>query len=247
MTMNRRQLLLTTPALTALTAPLFSGCASLPPTVPDGLAAGEQRAWQLEGERFWVWLPPEYAQRSERWPLAVFLHGSGERGTDLEKVKIHGPPMWATRGVAYPCILVSPQLEEGARWDPQRLHKLLGALQSRLHVDAQRCVATGLSLGGYGVWQWATAYPQDLAAIAPVCGFGDAARVAAMRNVPVRAYHGDQDRSVPLAPHVACVEALRAAGGKASLTIYPGVGHDSWTPAYQDPDLFPWLLSQRKA
>jgi predicted peptidase len=100
-------------------------------------------------------------------------------------------------------------------------------------------------MGGFGVWHWATAYPHDLAAIAPVCGFGDADRVAAMRGVPVRAYHGDQDSVVPLAPHVACVAALRAAGGTASLTVFPGVGHDSWTPAYNDPDLLPWLLAQK--
>ena len=74
----------------------------------------------------------------------------------------------------------------------------------------------------------------------------DPAKVPAMRGVPVRGYHGDQDTVVPLAPHVACVEALRAAGGTASLTVYPGVGHDSWTPAYNDPGLLPWLLSQRQ-
>jgi predicted peptidase len=240
MTINRRQLMLTTPAL-------LSACASLPPTAPEGLAAGEQRPWQLEGERMWVSLPREYTQRSERWPLLIFLHGSGERGTDLEKVKVHGPPKLVAQGAAYPCIVVSPQLEESARWwDAERLHKLLVALKARLHVDPQRCLGTGLSLGGYGVWHWATAYPRDLAAIAPVCGFGDPAKVAAMRGVPVRAYHGDQDAAVPLAPHVACVEALRAAGGTASLTIYPGVGHDSWTPAYQDPALLPWLLAQRQ-
>ena len=99
MTMNRRQLLLTTPAL-------LSACAALPPTVPDGLAAGEQRAWTLEGERFWIWLPREYAQTSARWPLVVFLHGSGERGTDLQKVKVHGPPKLVAQGQAWPAILV---------------------------------------------------------------------------------------------------------------------------------------------
>ncbi len=239
MTMNRRQLLLTTPAL-------LSACAALPPTVPDGLAAGEQRAWELEGQRFWIWLPRDYAQRSERWPLVIFLHGSGERGTDLQKVKVHGPPKLVAAGAAWPAILVSPQCEDGQRWDPERLHKLLVALKARLHVDPQRCVGTGLSMGGFGMWHWATAHPRDLAAIVPVCGFGDPAKVGAMRAVPVRAYHGDQDTVVPLAPHVACVEALRAAGGTASLTIYPGVGHDSWTPAYNDPDLLPWLLSQRQ-
>lgn len=236
---NRRQLLMTSPAL-------LSACAALPPTVPDGLAAGEQRAWQLEGERLWVWLPREYSQRSERWPLLVFLHGSGERGSDLEKVKLHGPPQLVAAGAAYPCILVSPQLEEGARWDPVRLHRLLLALQVRLHVDRSRCLATGLSLGGHGVWNWASAYPRDLAAIAPVCGYGDPSAVAAMREVPVRAYHGAADPVVPLARQQACVDALRAAGGRATLTIYPGVGHDAWTPAYQDPDLLPWLLAQRQ-
>jgi predicted peptidase len=244
MTMNRRQLLSTTPALATA---LLGGCAALPPTVPDGLAAGEQRPWQLEGERFWVWLPREYTQRSARWPLVVFLHGSGERGTDLEKVKVHGPPKQVAQGAAYPFILISPQLEAGARWDAERLHKLLVALQARLHADPRRCIGTGLSMGGFGMWQWATAYPRDLAAIAPVCGFGDPAKVAAMRSVPVRAYHGDQDPVVPLAPHAACVEALRAAGGTATLTVYPGVGHDSWTPAYNDPELIPWLLAQKQA
>lgn len=239
MTINRRHLMLTTPAL-------LGACASLPPTVPAGLAAGEQRPWQLEGERCWVALPREYSQRRERWPLLIFLHGSGERGTDLEKVKVHGPPMLVAQGAAYPCIVVSPQLEETTRWwDTERLHKLLGGLKARLHVDPLRCVGTGLSLGGFGMWHWASTYPRDLAAVAPVCGFGDPAKVAAMRGVPVRAYHGDQDSVVPLAPHVACVEALRAAGGTASLTVYPGVGHDSWTPAYQDPGLMPWLLAQR--
>ncbi|MGQ3055245.1 MAG: dienelactone hydrolase family protein [Roseateles sp.] len=244
MTMNRRQLLLTTPALAA---PLLSACAAVPPTPPDGLAAGEQRPWALGGERMWVSLPPEYAQKRERWPLLVFLHGSGERGTDLEKVKVHGPPSWAAQGVNQQLIIVSPQLEDGAQWDPERLHQLLAALQARLHIDPERCLGTGLSLGGYGVWQWAYTYPRDLAAIAPVCGFGHPGKVAAMRSVPVRGYHGDQDTAVPLAPHIASIEALRAAGGTASLTIYPGVGHDSWTPAYRDPELIPWLLAQKRA
>ncbi|MGG6495505.1 UNVERIFIED_CONTAM: phospholipase, partial [Bacteroidetes bacterium 56_B9] len=94
----------------------------------------------------------------------VFLHGSGERGTELEKVKVHGPPMQVARGAAPPLILVSPQCEEGRRWDPERLHRLLGALQTRLHIDPQRCLCTGLSMGGFGMWQWATAHPRDLAA-----------------------------------------------------------------------------------
>lgn len=239
--------------LTLGSAALLAGCTStqplpaVPPVPPEGLAAGEQRAWTLGDERLWLWLPPEYAQRREPWPLLVFLHGSGERGTDLEKVKVHGPPMWVARGQSYPLILASPQLEENGDWNPQRLHRLLGELKSRLNVDARRCLATGLSRGGHGVWNWASAYPEDLAAIAPICGYGDPAAVAAMRRVPVRAYHGDADTVVPLSRQQACIDALRAAGGQASFTIYPGVGHGSWIPAYQDPELLPWLLSQHQS
>lgn len=240
MTISRRQLMLTTPAL-------LTACSSVP-APPSGLVPGEQRAWELEGQRFWIWLPTDYRSRDQRWPLVIFLHGSGERGTDLQKVKVHGPPMQiATQDAKPPCIVVSPQLEESSRWwDPERLHKLLVALQARLHIDPKRCVGTGLSLGGFGMWHWATTYPRDLAAIAPVCGFGDPAKVAAMRSVPVRGYHGDMDSVVPLAPHKACVDALRAAGGTATLQVYTGVGHDSWTLAYNDPDLMPWLLAQKQ-
>jgi predicted peptidase len=240
--MSRRHVLMISPAL-------LGACAAttpVAPAVPAGLAAGGQRAWQVGDQRAWVWLPPDYAQRRERWPLLVFLHGSGERGTDLDKVKVHGPPKLIAAGAAWPMVVVSPQLEAGAVWSPQRLHAMLEQLKAQLHVDPKRCLGTGLSLGGHGVWNWATAYPRDLAAIAPVCGFGDPAKVAAMRDVPVRAYHGDADTVVPLAGQQACVDALRAAGGQARLTVYPGVGHDSWTPAYQDPELLPWLLARRQ-
>ena len=239
---KRRELI----GMTAAAA-LLPGCAATAP-----LLAGEQTRTftgvirKSVEWRYLVWMPEAADRPAGGWPLLIFLHGSGERGTDLEKVKMHGPPMWAARGTAYPLILASPQLEEGARWDPERLHRLQQALQGRLHVDRRRSLATGLSLGGHGVWDWASAYPRDLAAIAPVCGFGDPVSVEAMREVPVRAYHGATDSDVPLARQQACVDALQAAGGRASLTIYPGVGHDSWTPAYQDPDPLPRLLAQRQ-
>ncbi|MCH7342880.1 dienelactone hydrolase family protein [Pelomonas sp. CA6] len=244
--MNRRHLLQTLAATSAVLS--GAGCAT-GSSIPDGLAEGRQSAWRLDGAagfaRLWLWLPPGYAQRREPWPLLVFLHGSGERGEDLQRVKVYGPPRLADEGGAQlPCILASPQLEEGARWAPARLHALLEALKSRLRVDPDRVSATGLSLGGHGVWDWACAHPQDLAAIAPVCGYGNPRAVAAMREVPVRAYHGDRDTVVPLARQQACVDALRAAGGQATLTVFPGVGHDAWTPAYQDPQLLPWLLAQ---
>ena len=91
---------------------------------------------------------------------------------------------------------------------------------------------------------WATAFPGDLAAIAPVCGFGDPDDVCRAQHVPVRAYHGEADTVVPLAGQQACVDALRACGGTVEFITYPGVGHDAWNPAYDDPKLMPWLLAQ---
>lgn len=195
--------------------------------------------------RSWLYLPPGYEAGDAAWPLVVFLHGSGERGTELARVKVHGPPKQVDQGRDFPFVLCSPQLEEGRTWSAHDQHALIGALQARLRIDPARICATGLSLGGAGVWAWAAAYPQDLAAIAPVCGYGDPAEVCQASGVPVRAYHGAADDVVPLAAQQACVDALRACGGQVDFTVYPGVGHDAWTPAYEDPALVPWLLAQR--
>ena len=242
-------------AISGVAAPfLLGGCLNLPPL---NLQEGTQAmAFELPGRalpmRCVVTLPRGYLRSSAAWPLVVFLHGSGERGVDLEAVKMHGPPKLAALGAEWPVVLVSPQLEAGVdRWSPADLHALVTLLKARLRIDARRVLATGLSLGGMGVWDWAVAYPGDLAAIAPVCGFADPAMFAksACRalSVPVRAYQGDADTVVPLAAQQASVDALRACGGTVNFIIYPGVGHNAWDPAYNDPDLLPWLLSQRRA
>lgn len=234
----------------ALASPLLMTACSTPD--PAAFQEGQHRHdFVLPGHaapvRSWLYLPKGYLSNSAAWPLVIFLHGSGERGDDLERVKVHGPPKLAAQGASYPFVLVSPQLESGAHWSPARLHDLLAAVQAALRIDPARITATGLSLGGHGAWNWAGAYPQDLAGIAPVCGYGDPAAVCRARTVPVRAYHGDADTVVPLAEHQACVDALRACGGEVSFTIYPGVGHDAWNPAYEDPALVPWLMARRRS
>jgi predicted peptidase len=239
---------------TVLAAPLALGaCAQMTPPTQTVWQEGQQAfELNLPGRssplRMWLYLPRGYlTEPTKAWPLLVFLHGSGECGLDLAQVKLHGPPKLVAQGADYPLVLCSPQLETDTEWPADTLHQLSLALQARLRIDPARVLGTGLSLGGMGVWSWATAYPQDLAAIAPVCGFGDPAAVCRMRAVPVRAYHGEIDDVVPLADEQASVNALRACGGSAELIVYPGVGHDSWNRAYQDPALLPWLLSQRRA
>ncbi len=246
--MNRRHLLraamLPTPAL-------LSACAQA--VAPAGVVAGQQAlSLPLPGraaaQPLLLALPPGYDDEPQRqWPLVVFLHGSGERGSELARVAVHGLPMQVRDGARLPFILCSPLLEAEGDWDAPRLHALLAALRAGWRVDPDRVLATGLSRGGRGCWRWAAAYPRDLAGIAPVCGNGDPATVCQARGVPVRAYHGELDTVVPLALHQASVDALRACGGTVSFTVYPGVGHDSWTPAYRDPGLLPWLLAQRRS
>ena len=196
--------------------------------------------------RFWLALPAGHGlDAQQRWPLVFFLHGSGERGSDLQQVLVHGPAKRVAAGeLQLPFVLVSPQLDEGRRWDPHELQALADLLIAELALDRERLAVTGLSLGGHGCWDWACAYPQRIAAIAPVCGYGDALKACAMRAVPVRAYHGEADDVVPLAAQQAMVDALRRCGGSAELTVYPGVGHHAWDPAYADAGLYAWLAAR---
>lgn len=243
--MMTRRMALATPLLASVS---LYGCMHQPTlNLPEGQhALSLNIAGRREPVRLWLYLPKGYRSSTQAWPLLIFLHGSGERGSDLDVVKTHGPPKLVDLGQDLPFILASPQLEAGGAWDAELLHALSLDLQRRLRIDPSRVLATGLSLGGHGVWSWASRYPEDLAGIAPVCGYGDPAAVCKGRLVPVRAYHGDADTVVPLSQQQACVDALRQCGGIAKLIVFPGVGHDSWTPAYQDPALVPWLLSQRR-
>lgn len=202
-----------------------------------------QHAETFEGTQFQLYLPPLKA--GERLPLLVFLHGSGERGDDVEKVKVHGPPKLAAQGRQLPFIVISPLLGKDQDWDAARIMALIDAAQARLPVDAGRIYLTGLSRGGHATWNIAAQYPQRFAAIAPVAGRGKPEQACALREVPVWSFHGDADGVVPIAGNQAMVDAVRACGGKPRFTVYPGVGHDSWTASYDNPELYAWLLKYR--
>ena len=234
----------------ALTSTAAWPAAAAIPGSPGGQAATDTTvSLMLQATlRHWLYLPPGYAEQAEhRWPLIVFLHGAGERGRELQRVKAHGLPKLLEAGLAVPAIVVSPQCDDNLVWDPHLLHALLLTLRTQLRIDPQRVTVTGMSMGGAGCWDWAMSYPEDLAGIAPVCGYGRPLRIARMRTIPVRAYHGSDDMVVLPAEQRELVGVLRDIGGEAALTIYPGVGHDSWNPAYADPGLLPWLLARRRA
>lgn len=201
-----------------------------------------------------LFLPEGYGlDPDQRWPMILFLHGAGERGNDLNLVKKHGIPKVAERRPGFPFVCVSPQCPADSWWSEQRevLIALLDHVLAEYRVDPQRVYLTGLSMGGFGTWDLATRYPEYFAAIAPICGggpahFGFPQRVAALKEVPVWAFHGAKDPVVPVEESIKLVDALKGYGGDARLTIYPEAGHDSWTATYDNQELYDWFLSHRK-
>ncbi|HPU34142.1 MAG TPA: PHB depolymerase family esterase [Phycisphaerae bacterium] len=197
--------------------------------------------------KYLLYLPEGYDKDPDKkWPLILFLHGAGERGDNLEKVKIHGPPKLVEHGRKLPFIVVSPQCPADSWWEPVSLNALLDEVQDRHRVDPDRIYVTGLSMGGFGTWDLATRYPERFAAIAPICGGGNKLLVGRIKNVPVWAFHGDADPVVPVKRTDEMVEALKRAGGNVKYTCYPGVQHDSWTATYNNPELYEWFLSHKR-
>ena len=179
--------------------------------------------------------------RPARLPLVVALHGAGERGTDLADVARHGLTRRLADGFRPPFAVVAPQCPADRWWDLDALLALLDGALDRLGADPSRVAITGLSMGGYGAWGLATRAPERIAACAPVCGGGHPFFADRLRAVPIRAYHGALDEVVPLRASAEMVEAVNAAGGAATLTVYPDAAHDSWTPAYADDGLYAWF------
>lgn len=225
--------------------------ASVPALSADEPTAGKQIEQTFEKQvpvtlRYLLYVPKDYEQQ-ESWPLLLFLHGSGERGDNLEVVKKHGPPRLAAEGKELPFIVVSPQCPADRRWRPFELSALLDDLQERLKVDRRRVYVTGLSMGGYGTWELAAFEPRRFAAIVPICGGGDPRRARDLAPIPTWVFHGAKDNAVPLARSQEMVDAIQERGGKPKFTIYPEAGHDSWTEAYNTAELYTWLLEQKLA
>jgi predicted peptidase len=184
---------------------------------------------------------------AERQPLLLFLHGAGERGDDLELLKVYGPSK-ELESHPLPFIVISPQCPADSWWtlELEALARLLEDALARYSADPARIYLSGLSMGGYGAWHLAEKLPERFAALAPVCGGGIAPLAEKLVKLPIWAFHGAKDEVVPLEESVRMVEAVRAAGGDAKLTVYPEAGHDSWTQTYANPELYRWLLSHSR-
>jgi predicted peptidase len=203
-----------------------------------------------------LYLPDDYGKDpQQKWPLILFLHGSGERGNDLELLKRQPLPKTLDRQKDFPFIVVSPQLPlVMGNWsgliDP--VNVLVSQIQATYSVDPQRVYLTGLSMGGFGTWEFALRYPRRFAAIVPIAGGyrrqsnAIPENICDLKDLPVWVFHGAQDINVVPSQSKNMVNALKACGGNVRFTLYPDADHPaSWTRAYADPELYKWLLEQR--
>jgi predicted peptidase len=193
-----------------------------------------------------IYLPPDYPQH-EAWPLLLFLHGAGERGDDLELVKLHGPPKLIAEGKEFPFVVISPQCPADESWQAVNLTALLDDVVSKYRIDERRMYVTGLSMGGFGTWSLACHTPHRFAALAPICGGGETFRTDKLVDIPTWVFHGAKDDVVALQRSQEMVDALKQQGGNVRFTIYPDAEHDSWTATYDNPDLYRWLAEQRRS
>lgn len=198
-------------------------------------------------------LPHAYtADGMKRFPFILSLHGVGERGDDLEKLKLHGLPQFLETQDDFPFIVVAPQCPVESDWsiEMDALAALLEDSIRAYRVDESQVYLTGLSMGGRGALHLATLQPQRFAALVPICParpdiLKRAERVAQLKAIPMWFFHGAQDPVVPVEQSVQLVDELRASGAQVRLTIYPDAKHNVWRRTYANPELYGWLLEQK--
>ncbi len=226
-------------------------CCNSTNTIGQQVAQNQKGAYTVPFEYDYLLFTPTnkvHQNKSGKLPLIVFLHGAGERGTDIQKVKVHGPPKLAEQNADFPFMVLSPQCPENQRWDARALSELLDHIIANHQVDRSRIYLTGLSMGGQGTYDLAILRPNTFAAIAPICG-GDymhAYSASIIKELPIWVFHGAMDEVVPLDNSVRIVKALKNLKADVQFTIYPMAGHDSWTETYLNEKLYTWFLSCKK-
>lgn len=242
---------------------------SPPPEIPAGNSARLRAVTGGRGYDYLVSLPDDYAARPRtKWPLLLFLHGSGQRGSDVWLVAQHGlPRLLADPAVLTPAeqaasaqmaksfIVVAPQCSGLEVWEDDAVLALLDHVSTTLEVDLARTYLAGLSMGAFGAWSIAMRHPQRFAALVAVCGGGRVADIAsatgarktALQQLAVWAFHGGRDRVVPVEESERMIAALKALGAPdVRLTVYPDAEHDSWTAAFASAEVYPWLLAHSR-
>jgi predicted peptidase len=215
-----------------------------------------------------LFIPTGYSS-SKSYPLVLFLHGAGERGTNntSQLTANRGATVWAepSNQSVNPCFVLAPQCPSDEKWTehpgqgsysfdnvkPEDYDELpmvmdiISDLKKEFNIDVSRIYITGLSMGGYGTWFMICKYPNVFAAALPCCGAGDPSKASVIAHIPIWTFHGDQDTTVPVSASREMIVAVKNAGGSPKYTEYPGVGHNSWVNAYSEKELISWTFAQK--
>lgn len=225
--------------------------------------------------RFRILYPMNYKE-DKKYPLLVFLHGSGERGNDNEVQLVHGGKLFADTRYReqFPAIIIFPQCAANDSWTQIRrvrsktdstksvfefptevpmtkaldlVSSLLDSMATTGSVDNKRVYVGGLSMGGFGVFEILWRKPGFFAAAFPICGGGNESKASLYgKKFPIWIFHGAADPVVDVSNSRKMAAALKTAGAKIKYSEYAGVGHNSWDSAFEEPELLPWLFDQKK-
>lgn len=225
------------------------------------------KAGQFDGKVPMPWrlYEPAKGNADQKFPLVVALHGAGGRGTDnVKPMSIFAPFFAADVQAKYPCYIIAPQMRLGHAWvktkgftnysaDEQPASDEMLTMFSLVEqtikdnpINPDRVYVVGQSMGGYGAWDAITRRPELWAAAVPIAGGGDPSKAAVFKDIPIWAWHGNKDTTVPVENTRAVIEAIKKIGGDPKYTEIP-VGHSSWNNAYAEPKLYEWLFAQKRS
>lgn len=184
----------------------------------------------------------------DKKPLIVFLHGSGEKGTDIQKVKEHGPFKYL-KSHELDAYVLAPQCPENEYWNEEVLYRLILKIQKENNIDSNRIYLTGLSMGAWGAWNLVIAHPETFAALVPIAGYVD--RIPMIENckiamIPTRIFHGLLDDVVNVEYSIAMYKKLKTCNANVTLTIFDDANHDSWSRIYDNQEIYDWMFKQIK-
>jgi predicted peptidase len=181
-------------------------------------------------------------------PLLIFLHGSGEKGNDLEKLKVLGPLQYI-KNHTLDAYILAPQCPQDMHWDSEQLYQLIQKIITENKIDTTRIYLTGLSMGAWATWNLVYKHPELFAALVPIAGYVD--RIPMVENckikdIPIRMFHGLQDNVVNISYSIGIYNKLRECNKDIKFEIFNDAQHDSWTRVYNNPEIYDWMLKQKK-
>lgn len=195
----------------------------------------------------YICIKPDGFDETKQYPVILHLHGAGSRGNDLNKLYENPFYPQIAKYKDFPFVIFGPQCHKDTWFDLfEQLRRFSQYIADLKFIDRTRIYVMGASMGAYCTWQLIASLPEVFAAAVPICGGGMYWNAGRLKNVPVWAFHGENDTTVFCEESKKMTDAVNSSGGSARLTVYPETGHDSWNKTYENPEVFSWLLKQQK-